>query len=737
MTEFDKILEDQFFIIDSYNLDEIQDKLYGYSIQNNDFIQYENMQEELELSKNGAYIYVKVDENNISLFQDFNGSYGLYIYRKENYFAVSNSFLLLAQHVKNYPISLNKDYADAFLCVDLCSFAFSETLINEISIIPRNCNVIINKKLKKIEYEKIDYNEHSIYLNTKEGLTTLDNWYFRWVEFIRSIRLKSNNLHFDLSGGIDSRIVAALWLTANINLDNIRINSAEKNFDEDFRIASEIADKFNFKLNQKLNIGKIFYNDMNIPISYSAYLKLGLHKQYYFLTFKYTENLYAFTGHNGESIRDYPNQTPEEYINKLTKRCRRYSSDLIEPTKRLAKSELNKLAEEYNIKDIYSTELPSRLYKEARNRHHAGKGVIETFFSNRITIPPLSDYELHKLKLSTPDCNDKQLLMVLILVRYCPELLDIDIEGGREFNPETIEYAKKINLIKPFEPKSYEFIQGPEIDKTQINDNEETISIKDIDDFYRRIFYSPKFRHEYTNHFSKKLYEVTKHKLEHNKKFKFRDIYSALAILKIIEIINSNNNILNWHKSLEGKHYCEYQNYEISPNILKLLLNYNTARIDIKNYGFEENKIEILEIDDINAKIETPDWFKTKDGIGTSIHSSTGNLKLKFKCIGDGKLKIKLRGKDIKDKSGNKFPIYIDFTKFIINKHVEFNAHTLLSHEDVYIFEKEVNDSDIIEVSLKWLPFNKKSEYKHVVDDKEKSLENKEKSLLNRIKSKI
>lgn len=737
MTEFDEISENNFFVIDSYNLDDIEGKLYGYSIQNNNFITNDDLQKDLELSKNGAYVYVEVGENKITISQDFNGSYGLYIYQNEEYFAISNSFLKLVEHVKDNPISLNKDFADAYLFVDLCSFSYSETLINEISIIPRNCNVIVNKQTKKVEYEKIDYEEHSIYLNTEEGLDTLDKWYYKWVELIRSIRSKSNNLHFDLSGGIDSRVVAAIWLTAKINLNNIKINSAEKNFDEDYRIASQIAEKFNFELNRDLNISKTFINDLNAIISNSSYLKLGLHKQLYFTNFRFEENMYAFTGHNGESIRDYPNQTTEEYIDKLAKRCGKYSSDLIEPTKRLANRELKKLAEEYGISDVQGTQLPSRLYKEARNRHHAGKGAVETFFSNRITFPPLIDCDLHKLKLSTPDCNDKQLLVVMIFVRYCPQLLNFDIQGGRKFNPETIEYAKRINSIKPFKQKNYEFIQGPEINSAPLETTGKIISQKDIDDFYKGIFYSHKFKHEYTKHYSEKLYDVTKHKLEHRKKFKFREIYSAIDILKIMDIINSKNNLIDWLSSLEEKHYCEYQNYEISPKVLKLLLNYNTARIDIKNHGFEENKVEILEIDDLNAKVDTPDWFKTKDGIGTSIHSSTGNLKLKFKCIGDGKLKIKLRGKDVKDKSGNKFPVYIDFTKFIINKHVEFNAHTLLSHEDIYIFEKEVNDSDIIEVSLKWLPFNKKSEYHIDEDSDDESLKNSEKSLFNKIKSKI
>ena len=80
-------MEDNFFIIDSDNLNSVNTKLYGYVI-NNDKIIFENS-ENNELSNNGAYIYVHTEDDKIRITQDYIGSYGLYYYQKEDYFAIS------------------------------------------------------------------------------------------------------------------------------------------------------------------------------------------------------------------------------------------------------------------------------------------------------------------------------------------------------------------------------------------------------------------------------------------------------------------------------------------------------------------------------------------------------------------------------------------------------------------------------------------------------------------------
>ena len=107
----------------------------------------------------GAYVMIRKIGNKIILNQDFYGSFGLYIYeeKNDNYFILSNSFLLLEEYLigkKN--ISLNKDFADNFIIADLCTYSMDETLIKEIKIIPPNAFIVINIEKKKYKLNYID-----------------------------------------------------------------------------------------------------------------------------------------------------------------------------------------------------------------------------------------------------------------------------------------------------------------------------------------------------------------------------------------------------------------------------------------------------------------------------------------------------------------------------------------------------------------------------------------------------
>lgn len=143
----------------------------------------------------------------------------------------------------------------------------------------------------------------------------------------------------------------------------------------------------------------------------------------------------------------------------------------------------------------------------------------------------------------------------------------------------------------------------------------------------------------------------------------------------------------------------------------RFLKKYCTARIDIKNRGIN-NDIMILEINDLNSKIERPNWFNDSLGSGINIHSSNGTLDLKIKCIHDGELKIELRSLDFRDKNGKRFPVYIDYTNFSINDTPIINSNKLTWHDQPYVFSKLVNDSEIVDVHIQWMPVNHSSEFK-------------------------
>lgn len=174
---------------------------------------------------------------------------------------------------------------------------------------------------------------------------------------------------------------------------------------------------------------------------------------------------------------------------------------------------------------------------------------------------------------------------------------------------------------------------------------------------------------------------------------------------------------------------------KMNQNFENLLKKYYTARIDIKNRGVNNN-IMVLEINDSNSKIDRPDWFNDSLGSGINIQSSKGTLDFKVKCINDGELKIELRGLDVRDKNGIRFPVYIDYTNLCINGDYIFDSSKLTWHDKPYVFSKSVKDTEIIDIHIEWAPFNFSSDFK--VDESPdliQSLQGKLSMLEDKIKS--
>ena len=67
-SEYEKLFGDEFFIIDSNNINSLENKLYGYAL-NGDEVIYDASKVKKELAGEGAYVYIDVRDNDISIFQ--------------------------------------------------------------------------------------------------------------------------------------------------------------------------------------------------------------------------------------------------------------------------------------------------------------------------------------------------------------------------------------------------------------------------------------------------------------------------------------------------------------------------------------------------------------------------------------------------------------------------------------------------------------------------------------------
>lgn len=157
------------------------------------------------------------------------------------------------------------------------------------------------------------------------------------------------------------------------------------------------------------------------------------------------------------------------------------------------------------------------------------------------------------------------------------------------------------------------------------------------------------------------------------------------------------------HKFNENK-FLEIQ-YKKNIGFYESIFKYLTSRIDIKNEGSESNSLRIVEISDKYASFSFPKWFCDGKGEGMSIHSKSGQLFFKIKCINDGSLFIRFMGVDMRDDEGKRLPIYIKFKDITINDE-KINKHDeIVCHDKSIIYRKNVKNLEIITINATWVMF--------------------------------
>ena len=125
------------------------------------------------------------------------------------------------------------------------------------------------------------------------------------------------------------------------------------------------------------------------------------------------------------------------------------------------------------------------------------------------------------------------------------------------------------------------------------------------------------------------------------------------------------------------------------------LLQLKSARIDIKNFGNENNAIGI----ETSAKVSKPTWFLDKQGQGQIVESSKKFQSLKIKAIQDGKLRLDFRGQD-KRFEGVRFPVWIDYKSIKIDGKEILSAPVATWHDKPFRYEMPVKNGQIVKVDV-------------------------------------
>ena len=134
--------------------------------------------------------------------------------------------------------------------------------------------------------------------------------------------------------------------------------------------------------------------------------------------------------------------------------------------------------------------------------------------------------------------------------------------------------------------------------------------------------------------------------------------------------------------------------------------DYFTARLDIQmETKAEGGNFQIVSVSDDKAKVTKAKWL-LKDNIGYFIQSYIGKLEFVAKTSVDGKITLKLKGKDVRDPSdrSKRIPYWIDYNKLTVNGEVIFDELKPAWHDKPYNYTLDAKADEEIKISVEWLP---------------------------------
>ncbi len=433
-------MKDNTFIIDSNNLDAVQPRLYGYAISD----EGELIFDEVPRCKNriGIYTFVDVTPDEIIISQDPSGSFGLYVYQDSSRFIFSNSFFRLAEQL-NGAFTYNKPACKALYYSMYVPLEASATLVNEIKRLEPDAEVHINRHARTFSITQKPITMFARTFDSEEDFRVLDRWYIRWMELFRGLASHSYPLTVDLSGGIDSRIVLSMFINANIDLNSVCALShdkvALKKDAEDYRIAQEIAGYYGFALNNKAmfpteKVGSLSAAESYTSMKYTS-LDCSISSKYPYTD--YLTPIVAVKG-LGSLVKGWNWESPEAAIKDSFK----FGFAPFRTVPPLA--QLHQRADRDQLSHFYKAEVDEMLMDRPYKNELAGSYLfsrqivskldahkcLDKINCNEITVTPFFDPDIVEFHYHL-GTDDRYMLAGIILGRYCPKLLEFDVQGNK------------------------------------------------------------------------------------------------------------------------------------------------------------------------------------------------------------------------------------------------------------------------------------------------------------------
>lgn len=445
----DFIKQNNLFFICSDNYRAFDNIFYGYAITNNRFIAgKQSLLDQVDIMDSGAFVQICNDDKQIKIIQNYFCGYGLFLYRKDKFWAVANSLLYLFEKIdKEYNYTINNDFRDLFIAHHSITPSVTETIINEITELAAGQYIVIDKETGSLTVldESTDFFRFELF--SRDALQLLDQWRSRYESLARTLLASNFKLKIDLSGGMDSRAAFSTVINLPLNNRNIRVHSAthHHHYSDDFKIASRIGQIYGFNLNNDLDIKTGHMSDSDAVLK-SLYAKMFTTDEIGYSNEYLLQPLFAFTGQGGEVVRQFDAADETAYLERINLpqmgklNCNEGAKRLLKRVFSYLRSNYGAFCNDGQLLFIYTCA-----------KHYHMRNTVESMFGNSWLISPLFDTCLLKINYVKQDLLGKNFLNTFIYDRYLPELDSLGFDKKRALDPIALKICQQVN--KSFPPE--------------------------------------------------------------------------------------------------------------------------------------------------------------------------------------------------------------------------------------------------------------------------------------------
>ncbi len=699
-----EIIKQSFFVVDRNNIMQEMNNLYGYlfgpdKVYANEKVDLSHLLDSAQINDCiGAYVYFYDSTDKISLLCDSLNSFYLFVYKSDDYWCLSNSFWHMLSHLEenHKSFTLNTTYVHQMFSVSMSPLSVAKTLANEVSIVPQFTSIWVDKNSYDLHFEKGVFEFETLDIDSDKGMNLFYSWINKYVSFYHMILKEKYHMRIDLSGGYDSRVSFSFAYAAGLSDDsnNVEVFSIVpkglgniEHFSDDIQIATKIAGILDINLNSNGFCGKNVSGKAQYLFFKNAFL--GFHNEGYFEPVIFDTPVFHIGGFNGEPVRGKVRSISEWVsMNRVS----------IDSHDCVFDELINDfIYEKNNSKN--EAEFLTRFYLTTWGRNHYGGTIIRDFLIGRYAISPFMDLMPFQLKM--PNGFSRDLLFALVICKTCPDILEIPFADGTCFSENTILTAKRLldkysDNCQLLYQNTYDYSSIESLDRS----SDFVAEYKTGDEYLYSIFSKAVNKAQFINENNidgKKRWE------EADTLFKNKDVrlfnkkvVPAVAVQEFIHIRNACN-----AKIYKELCLTDCDNDKLKKLYYKKLYN-KVCRTDLKIYGDKKNHVCVEDCNDKLVSVSSPKWFSDADGIGTIVESNSSNLTYRIRCYGNGKLKIVLRSKDIRDENRHIIPAYIRYKSLFVNGINVLMNEKDVSHDTPFLYELVVDDGEMVAVSLDW-----------------------------------